>query len=131
MASKEVAKADMTEAQVVGYNPDDFEWETVHTEAPNQVTLDTIGDTFIGEYLGPEVIKFIDKDGEPAQFTQLRYRVHDEIFVINAGYDLLQAYKDVPKGTITRTQLRVLVDVGQPSPMKSYRVDWAKKPTVA
>jgi hypothetical protein len=112
----------------VGLTADEFQWETVHTEAPQQVTFDTVGDTLIAEYLGKEVINFEDKKGEAQSFTQLKFRVNDEIFVVNAGYDLLSAYADIPAHTITRTQLRSLVDVGQNDPMKSYRVDVAKQP---
>jgi hypothetical protein len=123
-------EVDVTAPSIVGLPSDEFEWETIHVESPDQITFDTVGDTFIAEYLGQEVIHFTEVDrqsGEeiPKSFTQLKFRVGDQYFVVNAGYDLLQAYKDIPVKTITRTQLRTLVDVGQQSPMKSYRVDQA------
>jgi hypothetical protein len=108
--------------------PDEgFEWETAHIEAPTQLTFDTVGDTFIGLYVGQETVEFEFK-GKPDSFVQLSFLVGDEPFAINAGYDLLRGFKGIPDNTYVRIQLRKLVDVGQQSPLKSYRVDIAKPP---
>ena len=106
--------------------PDEgFQWETVHTEAATQLTFDTVNDTFIGLYIGQEEIVFTNKKGLEDDFTQLNFLVGDEPYAINAGYDLLRGMKNVPPNTFVRIQLRKLVDVGQQSPLKSYRVDVA------
>jgi hypothetical protein len=117
----------------LGLPAENYQWETVHTESPDQVTFDDIGDTFIGEYLGFEVIHFVDRDDLDKEFTQLKWRVGDQHYVMNAGYDLLKAFgindagePAIPLKSICRVQLRTLVDVGQQSPMKSYRVDVAR-----
>lgn len=122
MAKQEVAQ---TGPSTVGYADTGFEWTTVHHEAGTQITFDEIGDTFIGIYTGMDTVNFVDRDGEEKSFTQINWRVGDESFVTNAGYDLVVAYKDVPANSMTRTQLLKLVDVNQASPMKSYRVDVA------
>ena len=114
-------------ADSVGYNPSDFEWDTAHEEAADQVVFDTIGDEFTGEYLGQEVITFTDKKGEEQSFTQLKFRVRDNLYGINAGYELREAFKNIPANTVTRVQYVKDVRItGQESPMKSFRVDTAK-----
>jgi hypothetical protein len=117
--------------QTVGYSGEDFEWENIHEEAPDQLVFDTLGDTYIGEYLGMDLIEFEDRAGQPQEFWQLRFRDGNGVKVLNAGYELRETYKEIPTGTITRTQLMKFVDVGQQSPMKSYRVDRAKAKTRA
>jgi hypothetical protein len=104
-----------------------YEWETVHTEAATQLTFNEVGDTFIGLYIGQETVEFTDKRGLEQDFTQLNFLVGDEPFAINAGYDLVRGFKGIQPSTVVRIQLRKLVDVGQQSPLKSYRVDVAGK----
>ena len=114
-------------ADSVGLNPSDFEWETVHEEAADQIVFDTVDDEYTGEYLGSEVITFTDKKGEEQSFTQLRFRDNEGLKGINAGYELREAYKNIPPHTVTRIRLMKLVKIaGQESPMKSFRVDTAK-----
>lgn len=105
-----------------------FQWETAHVEAPTQITFDTLGDTFIGLYISKEEIEFQGKKGTE-DFTQLRFLVGDEPYAINAGYDLVRGFKNIPTGVYVRIQLRKLVDVGQQTPLKSYRVDVAPNPS--
>jgi hypothetical protein len=115
----------------VGYSDDAFEWETVHVEQADQITFDTIGDTLIALYLGQEKIEFDNSKGEPQSFTQLKFMLPGNVpSVVNAGYDLVQAFKGIPPQSMVRVQYLKDVDVDQASPMKSYRVDSAK-PTPA
>lgn len=102
-----------------------YTWDTVHVEAPTQITFDAVGDTFVGLYVSKEVIEFTGKRGDE-EFTQMRFLVDDEPYAINAGYDLERGFKGIPTGVIVRIQLRKLVDVGQATPLKSYRVDVAQ-----
>jgi hypothetical protein len=115
-------------ADVVGYDPDKFEWDTIHEEAGDQIVLEDIGDTYVGEYLGSEEITFTDKaTGEEKTFTQLRFRDPQGPKVINAGYELRQIYDKIPPHTVTRTMLANKVSMGPgKSPMHSHRVDVAK-----
>jgi hypothetical protein len=129
MAKQAEVAPTTTEAQVVGFTDAEFEWENVHLEQPDQITFDTIGDTLIAIYLGQEVIEFEVEDratGEklPRSFTQLRFLLPgNNPAVVNAGYDLLQAFKSVPANHMVRVAYMKDVDVDQQSPMKSYRVD--------
>lgn len=122
-----MAKPDTSEnPSVVGYDESQFEWETVHEEAPDQIIFEEIGDTYIGMFLGAEEITFTDKNGENQTFTRLRFRDNDGLKVINAGYELREAYAKIPPPVVTRTELKKKVDVGQEKPMLSYRIDQAK-----
>lgn len=128
-------------ATVLGYSSDEFEWETAHVEAATQIKFNTLGDTLIARYAGHEII-YPDPDKEPGKFfIQLKWTLPtDEAVFVNAGYELANAYTEttynsegtptvtdkIPVGTMTRTELRKLVDVDQQSPMKSYRVDTAR-----
>lgn len=132
MASKDVA---VPAPQTVGFTDTaGIQWETVHTEQPDQITFDTIGDTLVAIYLGQQVIDFEVEDkktGEktPESFTQLMFMLPgDNPAVVNAGYDLLVAFKNVPTNRLVRVSYLKDVDVNQQSPMKSYRVDVAPDP---
>jgi hypothetical protein len=127
--------------QVIGYASTDFEWETAHVEAATQLKFDTLGDTLIAKYAGHEII-YPEPEKDPTKFfIQLKWTLPtDEAVFVNAGYELANAFTEttynsdgvptvtdkIPVGTITRVELRKLVDVDQASPMKSYRVDTAK-----
>jgi hypothetical protein len=132
MASKDVA---VPAPSTVGFTDvENVQWETVHTEQPDQITFDTIGDTLVAIYLGQQVIDFEVEDkktGEitPQSFTQLMFMLPgDNPAVVNAGYDLLVAFKNVPNNRLVRVAYLKDVDVNQQSPMKSYRVDVAPAP---
>jgi hypothetical protein len=115
------------EAGYIGLNDDGIEWETVHVEAPDQVLFDVLGDTFSGVYDGSEEIDPKDEKDPDKRFTQLKFHVEDNHYVINAGYELAQAFATIDQGSTVRIRLVKLVNVGQASPMKSFRVDVAKK----
>lgn len=115
-------------AEHVGYDPSQFEFTTVHEEAGDQIVFDTIGDEYIGEYMGPEVIEFTNKKGEDESFTQLKFRDPHGVKVVNAGYELRKAFEKIEPGTITRVKYVKDVRIsGQESPMKSFRVDEATR----
>src|SRR5271165_3186600 len=84
----------------VGYDDTQFEWENVHEEAPDQIIFTVIGDTYTGLYQGSEVITFDDK-GEEKSFTQLKFRDTDGLKVINAGYELGEAFAKITAGSMT------------------------------
>ena len=127
-------------ADAVGYSEEAFtntEWETVHTEAPDQLVFDEVGDSYIGKYEGHEVIH-PDLEKEPDKtFIQLQFSDPDGMKVVNSGYELqttfvrqdedsLQWSDIVAPGTMCRIILKKFVDVKQASPMKSYQVDVAR-----
>ena len=139
MAKAEVAET-VEAAQVVGYEGQEFQWTTVHVEAPDQVVFDTVGDTLIGIYAGHELI-YPDPEKDPTEwFVQLKWTIPTGAVFTNAGYELRTAYTKttfdsegrpsvtdkIAVGTMTRNELMKLVDVDQASPMKSFRVDTAE-----
>lgn len=135
MASKAVEET----TAPVGYDENQFEWETVHEEAPDQLQFTDVGDTYVGEYKGHDLI-FPQPDDHSEWFIQLKWRDPAGLKTTNAGYELQSTFTEVkfgengdpivtdiiPPGTVTRLRLMKLVDIGQPSLMKSFRVDSAK-----
>jgi hypothetical protein len=128
MAGKEVVSVDVNSPTIIGFDESQFVWENVKEEAPDQITFDTPDDVLIAEYKGMDRITFTDRNGEEKEFWQLRFRLPTGPAVVNGGYELVTTFKDIPEGSMTRTQLVKLVDTGQASPMKSYRVDVAQRP---
>lgn len=128
-----------TSTSKVGYDESQFEWETVHEEAPDQLIFEDKGDTYVGVYEGHEII-YPEADEPDKFFIQLKWRDPDGLKVTNAGYELRNTYTEtkfnddgkpvvtdrIPVGTMTRNVLVKTVDVNQASPMKSFRVDTAK-----
>jgi hypothetical protein len=130
---------------VVGYEDNGYQWDTVHTEAPDQVEFDDLGDMLIGVYAGHEIV-YPDPEKEPAKFfVQLRWTVPGGAVFVNAGHELRNAYTTtvydpegrptitdkIPVGSMTRNELRKTVDTGKKDPMKSYRVDVARPVSAA
>lgn len=101
------------------------EWETIEREAPTQVVFDTIGDEFIGRYIGSQNIELPDSDGDT--FRQDTFEGGDgEIYAINPGFQLREVLDRVQPGNWVRITYKKDVDTGQPSPMKSFQVDVRK-----
>ena len=50
-----------------GYEDGGYEWETTHTEAPDQILFDTVGDTYIGRYIAHEII-YPDPEKKPTEW---------------------------------------------------------------
>jgi hypothetical protein len=119
-------------ADRVGYNPDDFTFETVKDEAGDQLVFEELGDEYTGEFLGTETITFMkpDENGVPQEesFLQIRFKDPTGPKVINAGYELEKLFTsgDIPAHTIVRLVLANKVDMGKSkNPMLSFRVDVA------
>lgn len=127
----------------VGLDATQYEWETVHEEAPDQLVFEVPGDNYTGEYRGHEVINAPTNKDPDNWFIQLQWRDGDGLKVTNAGYELMTTYVDVtlsedgktvtaskdkiPPGTVTRTTLKKLVSIkNQESPMKSFQVETAR-----
>lgn len=118
----------MAEAKNVEEVADVNEWETVAEESGSPIDFDEVGDSFIGHYLGSEIIA---PEGwkEEDYFTQHRFRDGDgNVRTINGGYKLNEALPKVTHGAkvrITRTPNVEMSDAGK-NPMKDYRVEVAK-----
>jgi hypothetical protein len=145
MAGKTQASVEEEAPGIIGYDETQFEWDNVHEEAPDKMAFTVLGDKYVGEYTGHELIYPQPDDPNPAKaaewFIVLKWKDNEGSKVTNAGYELRTAYVNVtvddsgnvtahedkiPRGSITRTELVKKVDVGQQEPMKSFRVDVAR-----
>lgn len=102
-----------------------WEWETVAEETGIKVVFDTIGDTFIGQYLGRVTIT--PKNGDEP-FDLFNFRGTDgRMYSLNTSHKLEEAFESIPTGTWTRTVYIKDVPVPRrPEPMKDFRVDVRK-----
>lgn len=108
--------------------PEGLEWTTARHESPTQVVFDTPGDLYVGVYVGKEVVEFEDKKGEQQTFTVIHWKDDDGPKATNASWALLDAYKDIPVGAITRNLYVKDLDVGQQSALKDFAVDYIVVP---
>lgn len=139
----EVAEKDTAEGVVIGYaDSDEYNWQTVHTEAADQIVFEEHGDKYIGVYAGHEII-YPDRQKDPQSlkyFVQIHWTDPSGAKFTNAGHELSKAYVEiqedadgrilshtdrVPLGSLTRNELMKHVDTGKNDLMKSYRVDIA------
>lgn len=102
-------------------------WVTVSEPEVDEtkIVFDTIGDEFIGTYLGMRSI--VNEDGK---FTQLRFKgigeAEGEIFFTNANYSLNKSFTKVRPGRVVRVTFVEEKDTGQDSPMRIFQVDVKK-----
>lgn len=92
------------------------EWQQIDTEA--QVKFDTIGDVFIGKFLGWTKT---DNEIPQAHFDSSQGKVF-----INLGWDLKNKLRDAKVGTIYRIELIAMQDTGQASAMMVFNVRFRK-----
>lgn len=130
------------DAAVIGYEDSpEYQWDTVHIEAGDQIVFEESGDKYIGIYAGHEII-YPDPEKKPLEFfVQLHWTDPQGSKFTNAGHELTVAYVDltynadgslashtdkVPIGSMTRNEMVKTVDTGKNDPMKSFRVDVAR-----
>lgn len=118
----------------VSTSPEGWEWETVAEESAATVVFDTIGDVFIGEYLGSEHIepengKRNEQSGENEDaFDRFVFRARDgKRYAINKSYKLNAAMEDVDEGQWVRITYVADIETSRKlNPMKDFRVDVRK-----
>jgi hypothetical protein len=106
----------------------EMQWSTVQDGTDEgeetKIIFDSIGDEFIGKYLGPRVLE--DENGR--SYTQLRFEVEgDGIYFTNAGFSLRQAFRSIRPGTLVRVEFSSETDTGRESAMKSFTVQVARR----
>jgi hypothetical protein len=105
--------------------PDAAQWTTVSedTEEEIKIIFDTIGDEFIGTYLGTRTLTNNDE-----QYVQFRFRGSDngETYFTNGSHSLRQGMSTVRPGQLCKITYAKDIDTGQESPMRSFRVEVAK-----
>jgi hypothetical protein len=101
-------------------------WEVASEEQPTMMVFDTLGDQFTGIYLGRKHI--VPDDSEKDEFDQDLFQDPStgELFAVNSGYNLRRALEEIEPGKTCRLTYVKNVDTGQPSPMKSFRVETRK-----
>lgn len=104
-------------------SPEGWEWTTVAEESPTRIIFDTIGDQFIGQYIGIEHIE--PDNGKDEPFDLYLFRGRDgELYAINKSYKLAQAMEKVSEGDWVRITYIKDIDTGRNlNPLKDFRVD--------
>lgn len=106
-------------------------WTTVSTgeaEPETKIVFDSIGDEFVGVYLGMRVVDPQDITEKPYQQARFQGVGSDEgtVYFTNAGFSLRAGLRDVRKGSLVRLTWESELDTGQSSPMKVFRVEVGK-----
>lgn len=118
--------------EMTEFNAAAVQWETAVPETGDQIIFDTIGDVFIGKYLGSRWVDIEATAKEPAsRFKILMFTGTDgKPYQINSGWKLESAFEStcVPEQSIVRITYVKNVDTGRKDPMKDYRVEVAKRP---
>lgn len=113
----------------IGYDAKDFDFERVHDEAGDKLVFEEVGDTYIGEFLGTNLIEFTNKEtGEPESFLQVNFMDPNGPKVLNCGYELEKFFTETPpaKHSIVRLVMANKVDMGKgKSAMVSFAIDVA------
>src|SRR6185369_13595934 len=87
-------------------NPENWEWDVVKEAAGIKVIFDTIGDTFIGQYVGKEFVENEPSaDGKDRSFWNFNFRGHDgDLYTIGESYDLKDKMEDIEEGVWVRLE---------------------------
>lgn len=107
--------------------PDDWEFETVH-ESATRVLFDTIGDVFIGQYVGDEHIEPAeDADNKFEPFDLINFRGRDgKLYAVNSSHNLVKAMAKVEEGQWVRITFASETDSKKGNPLKNFTVDVRK-----
>jgi hypothetical protein len=97
------------------------EWTTVADETPSRIVFDTPGeDVFIGTFVETRTIANPKGD----DFDQYVFRGEDgNLYGTNASYSLTRGMEKVDPGNRVRITYVKNVDVGQPAPMKDFKIE--------
>lgn len=105
----------------------DEEFETVVEESGSQFTFETVGQQFVGKYLGSETI---EPEGWSPEDYFIRHNFRDrdgKLWGINGGFKLNDGLREIAAGQIVRITYVGDVEMGPgKNPMKDYRIDVAK-----
>jgi hypothetical protein len=102
--------------------PDDG-WQTVADENATRIVFDTIGDEFIGTYLGHDLVN--------GEYDYLMFRgTDDKLYSTSCGWKLGEAFGTVDEagkiaeGSMVRiTYVKEIPMDGNRNPLKDFRVD--------
>jgi hypothetical protein len=86
-----------------------------------KIVFDTIGDVFMGRYLGMREVP-----SNEGSFKQARFEFEDDIYFVNANHSLREGLSTVRLGTVTRITYTDDLDTGQAQPMRVFKVETAR-----
>jgi hypothetical protein len=126
----------MAKAKLVDEQPDpmaamqeaseSWEWDTVREQSAALVLFDTIGDQFVGQYLGEEHItpENAAEDGSDS-FDRFVFKGPNGVrYAVNKSYTLVQAMKEVaPHAWVRITYAQEIPTKRNLQPMKDFVVD--------
>lgn len=114
---------DEPNAELLSTAPDDWEFETIADESPMRVVFDTLGDVFIGRYVGKDHITPENED----PFDLFTFRGRDEkLYAVNTSYKLVEAMEKVQAGQWVRLTYVKDIPSKKGNPMKDFKVDVKK-----
>lgn len=106
--------------------PEDWEWETVAEGAPTGIVFETIGETFVGQYIE---IRSVDRepaaDGSDQSFKMYVFKGRDgDLYSLPMSYALEEAMRKVsPADWVRITYLKDIKTARNLNPMKDFKVD--------
>lgn len=95
-------------------------WETVIEESPTVVVFDTIGDQWVGQYLGEQHI--VPENGDEP-FDRFLFRGQDgDLYAVNKSYKL--NFENIPVNSWCRLTYMKNIPTGRKlNPMKDIKVE--------
>ena len=102
---------------------DDEGWETVAEESGEKIEFPSPGSSFVGVYTGTEFIVPEGKDEEDGFNKHLFRDSEGKVRYLLGGFKIDAGLADVHAGETARITYVGSVDVGQPAPMKDYRIE--------
>ena len=124
--AQNVSTPEFDENADVTASPEDWNWETVAKEAPTKIIFDTIGDVFVGKYVGKEHIeREPDAEGKDRSFWLHKFEGRDgDVYSVNDSFDLNEKMAEDMIGKWVRlTYLKDVKTERGLNAMKSFRVD--------
>lgn len=110
--------------------PSDWEWETVSSETSIRVLFDSIGDVFVGQFVGIQTItpEGVDKDGKPNEpFDLYIFTGRDgNSYSINKSWKIETAFDDYDVQADEWVRITYVKDVETKrglNPMKDFKVE--------
>lgn len=125
MVSKKAQDAPVEEYADVTTTPENWEFETVVEESGIKVIFDTVGDIFVGEFVGTELITPPNGVDEP--FTLYHFRGRDkQLYSVNESYKMKEAKGKLNAGDWVRLTYTKDIESSKGNPMKDIKVEVKK-----
>jgi hypothetical protein len=127
--TKDAVSPDFVDGADPTESPEGWEWDTVVEGVPARVVFDTIGDNFIGQFIGREKVELEPAaDGSDPSFELFLFRGRDgDRYAVNVSYALEEGMQKVQEGQWCRLTYVKDIKTGRNlNPMKDFKVDVRK-----